>query len=282
MASPLPQTPQRARPRPDVAAIALAPLGMTVVFLSQIANGVPLLALLQLEAALIVAGGTLGALFLTYSPGEMLDALRAAGRTFMTPRADLDAIAATMVGLATRGHRRGLVTLEAELDSIADPFLREGVRHAIDEPSADAVRSLLTVEATARHADDEAPSRIFEAAAGYAPTLGILGAVLGLIDVMRHLSAPTALGSGIAVAFVSTVYGVGLANLVLLPIAGRLRERAAQAARRRELMIHGICGIHQRVHPRALAHTLRAFGAKVVEDKSTRLLRSDQGRRLPA
>jgi chemotaxis protein MotA len=282
MAAPPPRTPPRPRPRPDVTALVLAPLGIAVVFLSQIANGVPLLALLQLEAALIVIGGTLGALCLTYSPAELLTAMRAAGTTFLSARADLDAMAATMIGLASRGHRRGLVTLEAELDSLADPFLREGIRHAIDEPSADAVRGLLHVEAAALLSDEEAPARIFEAAAGYAPTLGILGAVLGLIDVMRHLSAPSALGSGIAVAFVSTVYGVGLANLVLLPIAGRLRERAAQAARRRELMIHGICGIHQRVHPRALAHTLRAYGARVTEERAARLLRSDQGRRLPA
>ncbi|HEX5213973.1 MAG TPA: MotA/TolQ/ExbB proton channel family protein [Vicinamibacterales bacterium] len=277
-----PRTPPRPRPRPDVTALALAPLGIAIVFLSQIANGVPLLALLQLEAALIVIGGTLGALCLTYSPAELMTAIRAAGSTFMSARADLDAVAATMIGMASRGHRRGLVTLEAELDSVADPFLREGVRHAIDEPSADAVRGLLNVEAAALLSDEEAPARIFEAAAGYAPTLGILGAVLGLIDVMRHLSAPSALGGGIAVAFVSTVYGVGLANLVLLPLAGRLRERAAQAARRREMMTHGICAIHQRVHPRALAHTLRAYGAKVAEDRAARLLRSDQGRRLPA
>ncbi len=122
---------------------------------------------------------------------------------------------------------------------------------------------MLTVEKESREAEDELPARIFEAAAGYAPTMGILGAVLGLMRVMEHLSAPGTLGGGIALAFVATVYGVGSANLVLLPIAGRLRERAAVQARRRELITQGLQGMQQRLNPRLLAHKLRAFSSRV-------------------
>jgi chemotaxis protein MotA len=118
------------------------------------------------------------------------------------------------------------------------------------------------MERTTRGADEDAPARLLETAAGYAPTFGILGAVLGLIHVMQSLNTPKGLGGGVAVAFVATVYGVGAANLLLLPLAGRIRERAALAARRRELMVHGICAIHQRLHPRVVAHKLRANGAR--------------------
>jgi chemotaxis protein MotA len=270
------------RRRLDVVAMALAPIGILVVLLAQVIAGVPMRALLRVEAALVVVGGTMGALLISYSAREIWAAGRAVARTFLAARSDVDALATTIIRLATGAHRRGLVAIESELDAVADPFLREGVRHAIDEASAEALRSLLAAESAARSAEEESPARVFEAAAGYAPTLGILGAVLGLIDVMRNLAAPGALGDGIAVAFVATVYGVGVANLVLLPLAGRLRERAEQGARRRELMTHGICAIHQRIHPRALAHALRSFGATSLEERTARLLRADPGLRLPA
>lgn len=273
----------RDRARLDVGALLLAPLGIGVVLLSQLVMGVPIMALLQGQAALVVVGGTLGALFISYSPRVVLQATRAAASTFVRRGDDMHTLGATMIGLATKAHRRGLFTVEAELDLVADPLLREGLRYAIDETSPDALRSLLAAESTVAGAGEETPPAVFEAAAGYAPTLGILGAVLGLIDVMRHLSAPGGIGGGIAVAFVATVYGVGLANLVLLPIAHRLRERAAYAGRRRELIVHGICAIQQRVHPRALAHTMRAYGVGVVgvaEPRATALVAEPDSRIL--
>jgi len=132
---------------------------------------------------------------------------------------------------------------------------------------------LLVIESGARDAEEEAPARVFEAAAGYAPTLGILGAVLGLVQVMQRLGSPGSLGSGIAVAFVATVYGVGSANMILLPVAGRLRERATHAARRRELMTHGLCAIHGRMNPRLVARKLRSFSTEMpkIEEIATRL-----------
>jgi chemotaxis protein MotA len=273
-----------AKRRLDVGAILLAPLGIAVIVAAQMLAGVPAAALFQLEAALIVFGGTLAAVLVSHSPREVLSATRALGRTFVAERSDIDALAVTIVGLAGRAHRRGLVTLENEIDGVSDPFLREGVRFAIDETSSDAVREALAVESSVRAGEDEAPARIFDAAAGYAPTLGILGAVLGLIDVMRHLSAPTSLGTGIATAFIATAYGVGIANLVLLPMAGRLREKAHAAARRRELILHGVCAIHARMHPRMLGHKLRALGASAsaVEDRGARFAAAEVARRLPA
>jgi chemotaxis protein MotA len=281
--------PSKPRRRIDVGALLAAPLGIGVVLAAQTLAGVPAGTLFQAEAALIVFGGTLAAVLISHSPREVLAALRAAGRTFVSERNDVDTVAATITTLAGRAHRRGLIALESDVETIAEPFLREGVKFAIDESSVEAVRELMTVEAQVRASQDDVPARIFDAAAGYAPTLGILGAVLGLIDVMRHLSAPASLGSGIATAFIATAYGVGVSNLLLLPMAGRLRERAHLASRRRDLMTHGVCGIHQRMHPKMLAHKLRAFGAgeAAVIDRAGRFAApapsaADVADRLPA
>ena len=252
----------RPRLRIDIGAILVAPLGIAVVLLAQMLAGIPAGALLQYEAALIVFGGTLGALLVTYSPRDVLRTLRSAAGAFRVVRRDLDALAATMMTLATRAHRQGLVSIDDEAEAVAEPFLRDGLAFAIDEPSEEGLREVLAAETAVRGENDESPARILEAAAGYAPTLGILGAVLGLIHVMRTPGPPGSLGSVIAVAFIATVYGVGLANLVLLPLAGRLRERAAFEARRRELMTVGICAIQQRTHPAILARKLRTFGVK--------------------
>src|SRR5678816_4711123 len=131
-----------------------------------------------------------------------------------------------LIAIASRAHRKGLMSLEAELNDVDHRLLRDGLMLIVDGTSIEVLRDMVVADRRARDADEEAPARVFEAAAGYAPTLGILGAVLGLVQVMQRLGAPGSLGSGIAVAFVATVYGVASANMLLLPVAGRLRERA--------------------------------------------------------
>ena len=267
----------------DAGALAIAPLGIAAIVISQAVAGVPLQALAQAEAALIVVGGTLGALVVSHSLAEVIAAVRAAARTFRPAITDLEPLFAQIIALAVRSHRRGVISVEAELDTVADPFLRDGLMFALDESSVGVVREVLTADAASRNGRDEAPARLLEAAAGYAPTFGILGAVLGLIHVMRSLGSPGALGNGIAVAFVATVYGLGIANLILLPLAGRIRERAAVEARRRELMSHGIYGIHQRIHPRLLAHKLRAFAPQpATRARSVRRARATMAEKVPA
>jgi len=254
---------RRRMPRLDILSLAVLPLGVVVILLAHYLDGSRIGALLQGSSALVVFGGTLAAILISYSPSEIAKAVRAAAGAYQHHDDDLDVLAATMVTLSIRGHRRGLPALEPEIDDLTDPFLREGLGLIIDGTEEATVRDLLTMEKEARELEDEAPARIFEAAAGYAPTMGILGAVLGLMRVMEHLSAPGTLGGGIALAFVATVYGVGSANLVFLPIAGRLRERAAVQARRRELMLHGLMAMQQRLNPRLVAHKLRAFSSRV-------------------
>jgi len=271
--------------RLDIASLLLVPAGVGLVLLSQAGSGVPVQSLLQWQAALIVLGGTSAAVMLSYPPHEVIDACRAAAHTFRARHEDTDALAALLLALSIRAHRRGALVLESEVDGVSDPFLREGIQMAVDGASIDTVRELLAVESAARADADEAPARVFEAAAGYAPTLGILGAVLGLVHVMQHLSEPGALGPGIATAFVATVYGVGIANLILLPVAGRLRERAARAARRRDMVTHAVCAIALRTHPRLVAQKLRAFSARIprIEEMATRRApRTEAAARIPA
>jgi chemotaxis protein MotA len=232
-----------------------------VVVIAQLLEGGSPQSLLQAAAALIVFGGTAAAVLVSYSPQEVLRALRIVVDTFRVPDTTTDTLAQRLVAISSQAHRRGLMALENELTTIDDPFLAGGLGLVIDGVAIEALRDITSTERRARDDDDEAPARVFEAAAGYAPTLGILGAVIGLIQVMQHLSEPGALGSGIAVAFVATVYGVGSANLLFLPLAGRLRERAHTASRRRDLIAEALFAIHARMNPRLVAQKLKALSA---------------------
>jgi chemotaxis protein MotA len=257
------QVRRRRFPRLDLLSIALAPLGIGVVAAAQVLDGSRLASLVQGPSALVVFGGTLGAILISYTPFEIVRALRAAVAAFRSPDDDIDTLAATIVTFSIRAHRRGAAALEPELDDVTDPMLRSGLSLVVDGTSPELLKQVLTLESRAQEVEEDLPARIFEAAAGYAPTMGILGAVLGLMRVMEHLGAPGMLGSGIALAFVATVYGVGLANLVLLPVAGRLRERALIRARRRELIVEGLEALQQRTNPRLVAQKVRAYSSRM-------------------
>jgi chemotaxis protein MotA len=216
-------------------------------------------------------GGTLAATLISYAPGAVFDAVKAAARSFGRRDDDLAGLSSQLVAMAVRAHRNGVLSLEAELDAVDDEFLRNGLALAVDGVEPSLLRDLMTTELRARETTDDEPARIFESAAGYAPTFGILGAVLGLIHVMRSLATPGALGEGVAVAFVATVYGLGLANLFLLPLASRLRERALAISRRRELILEAVVALRGRMHPRLLAQTMRGMApAKSGVDAAAR------------
>jgi len=248
------------------------PAAVGVVVGSQLLDGGSWTSLLQPTAALIVFGGTLASTLISYAPGAVFDAMREAARSFGGRDDDLAGLSSELVAMSVRAHRNGVLSLEGELDRVDDDFLRNGLALAVDGVEPALLRDLLTTELRARETTDDEPARIFESAAGYAPTFGILGAVLGLIHVMRSLGTPGALGDGVAVAFVATVYGLGLANLLLLPLAGRLRERALAQTRRRELILEAVVALRGRMHPRLLAQTMRGMApATPAMDASGRL-----------
>lgn len=252
------------RRRFDATSLIGLPLGLALAFAAHVLEGGSLRSLLQGTAALVVFGGTLGAVLLGFSASEVRRAARSLKSVFVAPPVeDPEVTVGRLVRYALRARRLGIMALDrdlAELDDAAvpDPFLEKALGLAVDGASARSLREILELDCLAREEEDEGPSRVFEAAGGYAPTFGILGAVLGLIHVMSNLSEPSRLGAGIAVAFVATVYGVGSANLILLPVAAKLRGRARREARRRELVLEGILAIQEGLNPRLIHERLRS------------------------
>jgi chemotaxis protein MotA len=213
----------------------------------------------QVTGAVIVLGGTLGAVMVT-TPGPTL--LRALGRlryVFFEPRLSPSAVIDEVIQLGNRARRNGIVSLETGLENIADPFFRKALSLGVDGTDLENLRRTMELELDLEAQRGAAEAKVYEAAGGYAPTIGIIGAVLGLIQVMKNLEDIEAVGHGIAVAFVATVYGVASANLWFLPAAAKLRSRTESAIQIRELMLEGVCSIVQGLHPKVIERKLEAY-----------------------
>lgn len=243
-----------------ISAIGL-PIAVGVVLFAQVLEGGSVWALWQPTAALVVFGGTTGAILVSYRREAVAQTVKALLQAFShrSPERELETTARRLVGYAVDARRKGLMTLEHEVDHMPDSFIRSALTLAVDGTNPKVARQILDIESHANRTADEVPAEVLETAAGYTPTLGILGAVLGLIHVMGSLSEPARLGSGIAVAFVATVYGVGVANLVLLPLATRLRGRARDAAMHREVIIEGAVALAEGLNPRLIEQKLKGF-----------------------
>lgn len=215
--------------------------------------------LVQVTAAVIVFGGTAGATLVAYPLRDCLRALKMGGSAFRERRADFAGTAATLVELAGVARRDGVLALESRLSGLGDAFLRRSVGYVVDGVDAAAARDMLEAEIRSDHAESTVGVRVFESAGGFSPTIGILGAVLGLIHVMNNLNDPGKLGPGIAVAFVATVYGVGSANLVFLPLASKLKRRLAVERDRKTMIAEGVLSIQEGVNPRVLEAKLSAY-----------------------
>lgn len=214
---------------------------------------------LQPTAALIVFGGTLGAVLLQFPLTTVLSAFRSLGSLFSTQiRQDTELIR-LLVNFANKARRQGVVSLDSDLASIKDPFLRQTLMLAVDGTEPADLRNIMRVNLESLTEDEERLPAVFEAAGGFSPTTGILGAVLGLIQVMQHLDNIQDVGRGIAVAFVATIYGVGIANLFFLPFAGKMHLRIRSSHRRREMMLEGVIAILEGINPRMLEIKLTGF-----------------------
>lgn len=214
--------------------------------------------LIQATAGLIICGGTLGAVLVSFPLADVKRALALTKFAFTERKESPEAIVATVVELAQVARRDGVLALEAKLSAIEDPFLARAVGLLVDGVDAAVARDALESEIHAGFEEDAIAAKVYEAAGGYSPTIGILGAVLGLIHVMNNLSDPSALGPGIAVAFVATVYGVGLANIFLLPIANKLKRKFGNERDRKTLIAEGVLAIQEGLNPRVLEDKLRA------------------------
>jgi len=245
--------------RRDLATLVGIPLTVVVLVVAQRLEGGALRTLVQPTAALVVFGGTFAAILISY-PWRLIGAtMRAVVRTFEHPPEPDVQLVRRLSEYGSLARRKGMSALEAEASSVADPFLKRALELATDGFLATDVRRLLDTDSRTREHHDEEPGELLDSAAGYAPTLGILGAVLGLIHVMENLAEPGKLGAGIAVAFVSTVYGVGAANLLFLPLATKVRARARAGAMAREVIIEAVSAIQHNTHPRLMEQQLGAF-----------------------
>jgi chemotaxis protein MotA len=245
-----------------VAGITLSFGGITTGLLLE---GGKLSQVLQPTAALIVAGGTIGAVLLQFPLSTVLTAVRNLGIVFFEPRSRARDEINRLTKLAQRARRDGIISLDAELPGIADPFLRRALMLAVDGTESGELRAIMQLELDASAEAEEELPRVYEAAGGFAPTIGIIGAVLGLIQVMQHLDKIDEVGRGIAVAFVATIYGVGFANLIALPIAGKLRHRLRFRQILRELILEGVVSILEGINPRMLEAKLNGFLQQVTE-----------------
>jgi chemotaxis protein MotA len=210
-------------------------------------------------ALIIVLGGTVGAVLLQTRLSVFLRAMRMLGSVFMPADRPFQPAIEKVVEWSSIARKEGLLGLEQFADTEPDLFVRKGMQLLVDGNEPDEIRRTLEVEMDARERSDLQAAKVFEAMGGYSPTIGIIGAVMGLIHVMQNLADPSRLGSGIATAFVATIYGVGLANLFLLPLANKLKAHTQTETTYRELIIEGLVAIAEGENPRNIETRLKGF-----------------------
>jgi chemotaxis protein MotA len=243
----------------DIASVAGFFIGIGAIFGGFLIEGGHLSAIVQPTAFLIVIGGTIGALFLQFPGSHLKQAITGAKTIILPHHFDLPLLVKDLVGYAQKARREGVVALEAEATAATDPFLKKALSLAVDGTESRIIRDALEIELQILGEEGEVGAKVWEAGGGYTPTVGIIGAVLGLIHVMENLSDPAKLGGGIAVAFVATVYGVFFANLVCLPIASKLKIRHHEETVRYELILTGIVAIVEGENPRIIEQKLAGY-----------------------
>jgi chemotaxis protein MotA len=247
------------RPRIDrglVLGIVFA-FGATIAGIS--ATAVGLSYFLQPAGALIVLGGTAGVILITTPVPALIDSARRVRELFATRQVNREALVEEIVRYARVARQDGILAIEPLAYTAGNRVLRDAMLLSLDVPDHTELRSLLETEIRLRERQGEMDAKVLEVAGGFAPTIGILGTVVGLIDVLRHFSDVSSVGHGIGTAFVSTIYGLTLANLVLLPVANRIRTRVAETFEVQELILEGVVALAEGSHPVAIRQRLTSF-----------------------
>lgn len=250
----------------SIGGIALAIIG---IMAGMMIEGGSISQVTQPTAAMIVVGGTMGAVLLQFPLNIFLTALKQAATIFRSHGSDGEAVVAQIVAFANKARRSGIVSLDQDLPTVEDPFLKQALMLAIDGTEPSEVRKIMQMEIDNKTEMEEKIPQVFEAAGGYSPTVGIIGAVIGLIQVMQHLNNIDEVGRGIAVAFVATIYGVALANLVFLPAAGKLKIRQREEQMIKEMVLEGVISILEGMNPRMIETKLRTFLFDSRPEKAT-------------
>lgn len=234
-------------------------LGVGAILLGQFIEGGHISSLLNGPAFLIVAGGTLGAVMLQFPLTLFIQALRQVKWVFFPPAGSGEEIIEKVISWSNVARREGLLGLESLSDTEEDDFARRGLMLLVDGTEPEMMRNILEVEVDTKERLYLSAAKLYDSAGGYAPTVGIIGAVMGLIQVMENLADPSKLGHGIAVAFVATIYGVGMANLLLIPVGNKMKNIIDTQTQLRYMLIEGLVSIAEGDNPRNIEHKLLGF-----------------------
>ncbi len=243
----------------DIATIIGLLLGFGAVIGGQVLEGGRIAAILQPTAALIVLGGTFGATCVSFPLSGIIQAFKSIRKVLFISSDNPEILLKDIISYATKARKNGLISLEQEAKSARDVFTRKGISMVVDGIDPQKLRDTMEVELAVFEEHEKLSAEIFEAAGGYAPTIGIIGAVLGLIHVMENLSDSSKLGEGIAVAFVATIYGLMTANIVCIPFSSKLKQRLKHDIQKREMVIEGLISIQNGENPHFIEQKLRAY-----------------------
>jgi chemotaxis protein MotA len=243
----------------DLATIIGLVMAFGAVFGGAAIEGVHISALIQPTAAMIVLGGTFGATFVSFPLSAIITALKSIKIAFLPAKVDHEQVVKDIINYATKARRNGLISLEQEAQSVRDPFIKKGISLVVDGIDPQKLRETLEADIMAYEDHTKHSIEFYEAAGGYSPTIGIIGAVLGLIHVMANLSDTSKLGGGIAVAFVATIYGLIVANVVCLPIGTKLKIRMKEEMLRRIMILEGLIAIQNGENPHFIEQKLMAY-----------------------
>ncbi len=251
----------------DISVILSIVVGLGLILGGNALEGGHISALIQPTALMIVLGGTVGATWLASSNEEIKNLGKMLKRCLFPATANRKKLLEDMVKVSTVARREGMLAVENLLPEVSDEFLKRGLRMLVDGLSAEDVTRVMEPEIDIDEHHGTQAGKVLETAGGFAPCVGILGAVLGLIHVMQNLSDPTKLGSGIAVAFVATIYGVGLANLYFLPLGSRIKKIAQNDAQSRTMVLMGVAAIAAGVNARQIEEMLAPFAGHAAAEK---------------
>jgi chemotaxis protein MotA len=243
----------------DKISVAGLILGLSAILVGQVLEGGHIGSLVQPTAFLIVIGGTLGAVMLQSPVPVFVQGLKMFKWVLFPPKVNAQEIIERIDQWSHVARKEGLLALEAQVATIPDAFMAKGLQLLVDGAEPERLRDVLDVEIGSYEEHMKLAAKIWESAGGYSPTIGILGAVMGLIHVMENLTDPSKLGAGIAVAFVATIYGVGAANLIFLPVSKKLFANIARLVTIREMFLDGLVGIANGDNPRIIESRMQGY-----------------------
>lgn len=243
----------------DLASVIGTLLGITAIVGGQVLEGGHIGQILQGTAGLIVFGGTFGAMLVAFPTQDIKKAIGLIPLIYQNVDMDVRPTIDEIIRIATIARKEGVLAVEGQRDSIENPLFKKAIKYVIDGFEPNTVKEIIDTEIYLAFEEEENAGKVFEGAGGFSPTIGIIGAVLGLIHVMSMLNNPDKIGEGIAVAFVATVYGVGLANLILIPWGTKIKRKAAQRMTTREVVKLGVVGIQEGLNPHFLREKLEVY-----------------------